>query len=260
MTTLDTALLVARRWPVFPCREDKRPATPNGFKNATRDPVGVVDLWRAHPGPLIGVPTGAVSGFDVLDIDPRHDGDKWLAEADPLLPNTRKSATRSGGTHLFFAHADGLKNSASKIARGVDVRAEGGYVILWGAHGCSVEHAGLLHSWPRWVLDILMPKPKPRMSAAPATKIEGDTRAVLMIERAKDRVRRAAPGQRHINLRAAAATLGGLIKYIPGGEDGIRRELVDLAMQAGGEDRENAEKTASWAMEKGKGSPLLCGR
>ena len=261
MTTLDSALTLCAQFPVFPVLANKKPATPHGFKDAVQSPTDVVDLWRRNPGPLIGVPTGIVSGIDALDIDPKNGGDAWLAQVDHLLPNTRRSVTRSGGVHLFFAHLDGVKNTAGKIARGVDTRGDGGYVVWWSAHGCPVENPELFHAWPRWLLDILLPpKPQRARPPAPATAVEGNARAALMIERAKERVRLAQPGQRHVSLRAAAATLGGLVRFLPGGEQSIRDELVQLAMDAGGEDRASAEKTAEWAMGKGKGSPLLTAR
>jgi hypothetical protein len=83
--------------PVFPCRADKRPACVHGFRDATRDPAAIRELWRRHPGPLIGVPTGAASGIDVLDVDPRHGGHMWLDWNANRLPPTRTHRTRSGG-------------------------------------------------------------------------------------------------------------------------------------------------------------------
>lgn len=62
-----------RNFAVFPCKEDKTPATPHGFKDATRDPGKVPDLWRRYPGPLVGIVTGAISGISVLDLDAKHD-------------------------------------------------------------------------------------------------------------------------------------------------------------------------------------------
>jgi hypothetical protein len=70
-TTLSWALRLAEQeLPCFPCRDDKRRATPFGFKNATCDYDTLCQLWRRYPGPLIGVPTGETSGLDILDIDP----------------------------------------------------------------------------------------------------------------------------------------------------------------------------------------------
>ena len=55
--------------PCFPCRIDKSPATPHGFKDATCDANGLRDVWRSHPGPLVGLATGEASGTDTLDLD-----------------------------------------------------------------------------------------------------------------------------------------------------------------------------------------------
>lgn len=48
-------------WHVFPCRPDKTPATPRGFKDACRHPDQIAALWDRHPAPLIGIACGAVS-------------------------------------------------------------------------------------------------------------------------------------------------------------------------------------------------------
>src|SRR5215472_7539723 len=117
----------------FSCNEDKSPATPHGFLNATSNPVLLEKIWCACPGPLVGIATGAPSDFDVLDIDPRHRGDLWLDANRPRVPITWENATRSGGRHILFKHLPGLRNSSGKISPGVDVRADGGYTIWWPA-------------------------------------------------------------------------------------------------------------------------------
>src|SRR5262249_25388954 len=70
--TLTVALTLAREYPCFPCARNKRPSCPHGFKDATRDPAALQELFTRYPGSLIGVPTGVVSGIDVLDLDPKH--------------------------------------------------------------------------------------------------------------------------------------------------------------------------------------------
>src|SRR5262249_26977777 len=105
--------------PRFPCSNGKRPLTLKGFYGAKSD-------WNDDRGwPLVGVPTGSIIGWDVLDVD--RDGLSWLEKQ--ALPKTRIHETRSGGRHLFFKHVDGVRNSAGRIAPHVDVRGDGGYII-----------------------------------------------------------------------------------------------------------------------------------
>jgi hypothetical protein len=147
--------------PCFPCHADKSPATPRGYKNATSDPNAVQELWRRYPGPLIGIPTGEMSGFDVLDIDPRHGGDKWFVEHKSRLPTTRVHRTRGGGFHLFFQHESSLRCSTGRIATGVDVRATGGYVIWWPGAGLPVISEMPLAPWPSWLWNQLSHSRRP---------------------------------------------------------------------------------------------------
>ena len=89
--------LGAQGYPVFPVAASKRPTCPQGFKDAAIEPREIRRLWRDHPAPLIGVPTGEASGLFVLDIDsPRHiEAAEWLERCAPYLPETRQQTTRS---------------------------------------------------------------------------------------------------------------------------------------------------------------------
>jgi putative DNA primase/helicase len=137
--------------PVFPLKANKRPCQDGGFKVATTDLSVVARLFADPLASLIGVPTGAVSGFDTLDIDPKNGGNDWLRENEHRLPDTTRVQTRSGGVHFRFAHSPGVGNSASRIAPGVDVRGDGGYVVAWDAHGFGTS--GVTHAaWPAWLL------------------------------------------------------------------------------------------------------------
>ena len=140
MNSLDAALELAERGiPCFPCHPDKTPLTPNGYKDATADPGQLRRLFRPliRPWALIGVPTGARTGLAVLDIDPRHDGDKWLLEHFDELPPTRVHKTGGGGYHLLFRHREGLCTAPARIAPGVDVRGEAGFVRLVAGGGAG---------------------------------------------------------------------------------------------------------------------------
>jgi hypothetical protein len=151
MTDLYAAALALadRGIPVFPCSASKAPAVADGFKAATLCPEPAE--WRGAS--LIGSPTGDLSGYDVIDVDPRHGGDRWLAEHAERLPITRTVRTRSGGWHIYLRAWPGMRCSAGKIAPGVDVRAAGGYVIRWDAHGQPVTHDDAVADWPTWLAD-----------------------------------------------------------------------------------------------------------
>jgi hypothetical protein len=132
MTVAAACALGGMGYACFPCRADKRPATPNGFKAAVKERGAIEDLWRRYPGELVGVATGAMSGASVVDIDAKHNtARKWWDEhRDQLLP-ARVHRTRSGGLHVIYRHRPGLTCSASRIAHGIDVRGDGGYVVWW---------------------------------------------------------------------------------------------------------------------------------
>lgn len=188
MMSVDTALaralkLAEWRLPVFPCAATKRPTCPHGFQDATRDPAAVRSLWRDHPGPLIGVPTGQTTGIFVLDVDTaKHDtAAEWLERHASYLPETRSHRTQSGGLHLLFKHHPGLRNTQAKLALGVDTRAEGGYVLWWPATIEHGHHRAPLADLPDWLVEALTPPPpetrpamqRPRTPAAAKAKIEG---------------------------------------------------------------------------------------
>jgi hypothetical protein len=135
----------------FPCRDDKKPACPHGFKDATRDEQKLIELWRKYPGTLVGVPTGKENGFDVLDYDHQHEkARQWYDEHYDDLPETRGHNTRSGGYHFIFQHRPGLRCSTGKICKGVDVRADGGYIIWWPATGLGSEDKPVA-PFPEWL-------------------------------------------------------------------------------------------------------------
>jgi hypothetical protein len=120
------ALNVAQNcgWAVFPCGANKKPTRPDreggqGYKDATADPEQIAWLRRNWPGELIGIATGAVSEVDVLDIDTaRHEpAAAWWAEASKRIPRTRLHATRSGGKHAYFRHAEGSQTRRTSWRR-----------------------------------------------------------------------------------------------------------------------------------------------
>lgn len=118
---------------VFPCVPgEKRPLTEHGCLDATTDENQICEWWSEHPDANIGIST---DGLVVVDIDPMPDGSQntfgsELEEWHSLL-SSAGSVTPRGGTHCWFCQPPGaeLRNTASKISRNVDTRANGGYVL-----------------------------------------------------------------------------------------------------------------------------------
>jgi len=118
-------------WPVFPCAPGgKEPLTKHGHLDATTDRSRITAWWNRWPHANIGIPTGKHSGILALDVDQPTGLDVLRAEHGQL-PATRTHSTGSGGMHYLFAYPAGveIRNSAGKLAEGLDVRGEGGYII-----------------------------------------------------------------------------------------------------------------------------------
>jgi hypothetical protein len=139
VTLGDEALGYAKKSiPVFPCKPGgKEPLTSNGFKDATTDPDRIRAWWSRWPDANIAMPTGKRSGWVVVDVDPKPGGYDSLAELHERgheLPLTATVRTGGGGVHHYLrcpgeAGAE-IRNSAGKLGPGLDIRGEGGYVIV----------------------------------------------------------------------------------------------------------------------------------
>ena len=146
--TLEAAALgyMRRGWPVFVLGRSKRPVancpacktagpghhsagcgclTCHGFHAATTSPARLAAMLAAVPRGLMAIRTGTVSGLAVVDIDPRNGG-----QLDPtLMAPTAAVATGGGGWHLYYRHPGGPLLAALPGRAGVDIKADGGYVV-----------------------------------------------------------------------------------------------------------------------------------
>jgi hypothetical protein len=244
---LKAALELARTGPaVFPCKSDKRPCTPHGFYDASADAETVQALWRRYGGTLVAIRTGAASGIDVLDLDAKHrEANQWWAENRHRLPTTRTHRTRSGGLHLIFTHAQGLRCSTSKLARGIDVKGDDGCAVWWPASGLPILHEGPPAPWPSWLLVQLKPPAPP---PPPRLVIPDDRRLRQLLRR----VATAHEGERNAitywaSRRFAEMVATGLISTRE-----AEALIIDAAMAAG-LPRSEAIATARSGMRSGVG-------
>lgn len=183
MTEFETQLEAALEYaeagiPVFPCgaaANSKAPRVAGGFKVATTDKAQIRRWWTDWPEAPIGVPTGAASGWTVVDVDPRNGGDHTLDELKVRhgvdWTDTRTHITGSGGLHFVFAHDPRMVRCATEILPGIDIKDEGGYVIVppsqpagYGRYSTKVEDT--LAAQPEW-LGALRSKDETERAVAP---------------------------------------------------------------------------------------------
>jgi putative DNA primase/helicase len=131
---------------VFPlAQRSKTPITSHGFKDACRDPEEISGWWRRHPEANVGIATGFISHVVVIDVDRRNGGDESL-DALPALPRTVESSTGGGGRHFYLSHPGGSVRLPSRngvLGRGLDVKADGGYVVA----PPSIHENGRRYAW-----------------------------------------------------------------------------------------------------------------
>lgn len=160
--TLEAALAYARRgWPVLPLHTvrdgrcfcgrsactspGKHPRTEHGAKDATTDETIIRQWWTRWPDANIGIATGGGSGLVVVDVDPRNGGDDSLDALERqhgALPQTVEALTGGGGRHILFAHP-GKRIKNGPIAPGVDLKADGGYIVA----PPSLHASGRAYTW-----------------------------------------------------------------------------------------------------------------
>tara|TARA_R110000868_G_scaffold33841_7_gene122538 strand:- start:3711 stop:5981 length:2271 start_codon:yes stop_codon:yes gene_type:complete len=207
--------------PVFPCGDNKRPLTAHGFKDASTDPATIRRMFRSPLAVMIGVPTGPVSGWYVIDVDIKDGaaGMDWLHASSADLVPTRTHKTQSGGLHLIFSLPDGteVRNSASKIAPGVDVRGTGGYVIVPPSPGYAIADDTDIAEMPEWLYreclkePARLSSPPPRSMAPRSTDNGGTAYGLAGLDAECDAIRTAIDGTKHEALNRAAYAIGGLV-------------------------------------------------
>jgi putative DNA primase/helicase len=191
----DAALAyTAQGVPVFPVNpENKEPHTKRGFKDATTDEKQI-RAWWSNSQWAIGMPTGKITNCFVLDFDPRHNGHLALQAMEAMhgpMPDTRRSKTGGGGWHYFFQYANGFKCSNGEVAEGVDIKTDGGYVILPPSPHFSGEtyqwiNDGRVLTATEWLLDLCRStnKKKPRGDRTSDRKIREGQRNDYLTSRA----------------------------------------------------------------------------
>lgn len=243
-------LLAGAGVPVFPVVPGaKRPLTAHGFLDASTDKTDVDRWWGRWPEANIGMPTGPVSGVDVVDVDVRPGGDgreafrrvagraraeRWAVEV----------STPSGSLHLYYpAAADRPQPSWACASAHVDFRGAGGYVVvppsrvdvpgLGGVRYRVMEvrdHAKPVDA--ARLRDLLDPARAERRMAMASQPRRSSAR--LDVSRLADWVAARQEGERNQGLFWAACQLAGAGHS----RDSVWSALADAAARAGLSQRE----------------------
>ena len=158
--------IAAQGCKLFPVRpRGKEPLIAGWPEQASNDPTTLASWTAQYPNCNWGLATGPDSGRCVLDLDGTS-GERWKEQqierhgldwlATPQVATAR-------GIHLHYAWpAQPIRNSAKKVAVGVDIRGWRGYVVI----PPSIHESGAAYEWrtdpaqrlapvPAWLLELI---------------------------------------------------------------------------------------------------------
>lgn len=218
-----SAFYVSLGWKIFPLAPGlKVPQAKGegGFKSATDDGRVIAAWERKYPHANVGIATGVPSGILVIDIDPRNGGDETIARLAGngfVFPRCPEAKTGNGGRHLIFAYDERIRTSKDRLGKGIDVKADGGYIVGAPSHiAASDQGKGGFYRWivepqiglprlPVWALTRLMPReaPTPKFE-----RVATSTDAARSLEGLAKSVASAGKGSRNNILNWAAYQAG----------------------------------------------------
>lgn len=158
---LEGALWWAERGvPVFPTSRTKAPLTQNGHLDASTDPDTIRFMFEGTNAHGVGAAMGKEAGLFAIDADYYKDGEagetakRFIDDLKTrgLLVDTRTHGTVSGGAHFLFESDTAWPNC--KPCKGVEVKGEGGYIIVPPTEGYRVLDEGLSFA-PDGLIDLL---------------------------------------------------------------------------------------------------------
>lgn len=155
----------------------------HGATDATRDLRIIRRALRDTPDPMIALRVGR---HLVLDVDPRHDGDRQLIRLVTHfggLPPTWEQETTGGGSHIWFQHP-GFRPKG-KLAEGIEVITGNRLVTVSPSERDGRRYRWIQHPMhvalaeaPRWLVDAV------RMPEAPRVECTADVPRERRMERA----------------------------------------------------------------------------
>jgi hypothetical protein len=253
----------------FKCAEHS-----NGRKwGMTTDAAEITADFTRWPNARIGLPTGIVNGVVIIETDTIEghgvDGAASLAQLEAKhgpLPETLKGISPSGSIHRYFEHPDNgvkIRNSASEIGAGIDVRGDGGMVIAPPSSGYRWLNRNPIAPLPAWLIDLTREKPptisQRAVAAIPIASGYSSTYGQAALESEIESLANTAPGARNDALNRASFNLHQLVAdgELDGGE--VARQLIDAARVNGLVDDDGIRAVMA-TIASGRRAGLLCPR
>lgn len=143
---------------IIPVGADKKPLIDwKLFQTKRALPEEIIEWWTRWPQANPALVTGKISGVVVLDLDLKH----GRHSSEFSIPATTCAKSGNGGEHFYFKHGGSYITTKSAISGpGVDMRGDGGYVLL----PPSENESGGIYEWilspeegftniPEWLLE-----------------------------------------------------------------------------------------------------------
>jgi putative DNA primase/helicase len=228
----------------------KKPAVMGGVHAASKDLKRIQEYFLAKPDANYGIAMGAASDAFAVDLDgiegvenfQRLEGRFGRCEAT-------LTARSPGGLHLYFRAPNfRVPNSTSRIAKGVDIKGDGGYVVGPGsttldgvyrfARGRGPDDVEIAEA-PAWLLKMLVPRPTPANESTKPVEIpEGHRERALKYadaarQRELERLGKAPKHQRNNTLNICAFKLG---QFLPHGlldRKSVAKQVAEVALRIG---------------------------
>lgn len=246
----------------FPIVKNGKSPLHTGWQDELTNDVAIIKQWRDEGYNIACAMGNGLIGIDLDEKDEKHaiDALAQLEQRIEKLPYTYTTCTPTGGRHLYFSVPSdaSIKNSVSRIAEGIDIRSNGGYLLSPGSTINGIEYTEYLAipiaELPATWVDHLKAR-----EYEPATIMAGNIHpsyAQKAMESELNILGSACNGTRNDTLNTAAFNLGQFVGAGALDESFVKNELTVIAERIGLKHNE-ALKTIDSGMQAGMMEPRV---